>query len=835
MDDHEKTKATLLAEIQALRDRLHTSEATLQAIMHGEVDALVVTTEKGAQVFTLQSADASYRLLVEQMQQGAVLLSTDGLILYGNKSFSNLLGQPLENLIGSSFAQLVSPQDALLFQAWVNQAQQGDLHTLELFLIAASGLEIPVYLSISHLTLNNVVINCLVVTNLTEQKRHEKTLASERLARLILEQAGEAILVCNHSGTIIHASQVASHFWGKNLISQPFDSLSLYLASAPLPPAIQLTQQASESPQPKQPQPKVYFQIATVLNGASMQGVEVEVTTPQGRVLNLMLNARPLADMDNHFRGAVVILTDMTQRKQVETALRQSQLQLQQQLAEIETIYQCAPIGLNVIDPELRFVRINRRLADMNGLSIEAHLGHTIREVLPDLADAAEALLQQILVTGEPLLNVEITGKTPASPGIQRTWLESFWPIKNGDRVIGINTVCEEITDRKRLEADRQRAEAELRRTKDELELRVAERTVELRRINVELQQSESILRSFFNSGGTMMAILEMDGEAIRYISTNCAIADFWGTTPDTLKHQLVSQFATSPDQSNLLLQYCREAQTRQSPISFEYRHQPVADRDRQQPCWLTVSICPIAVTSSGHPQFAFIAQDISDLKQAEQNIAASLREKEVLLKEIHHRVKNSLAIVSGLLQMQARRTIDRDAHTILRDSQNRIASIALVHEKLYRSGDLANIDIAQYIKDLTIYLFDSYNISSDQIRLSVYVDPVCLDIETIIPYGLVINELVSNALKHAFPGDRRGEIQVRFSQSVSSQDPHHTVLTLVVHDNGVGFPPDFDLQQTRTLGLNLVQGLVRQIGASFEIRNQQGTEFKIVLIKPLA
>lgn len=152
---------------------------------------------------------------------------------------------------------------------------------------------------------------------------------------------------------------------------------------------------------------------------------------------------------DQHVAFAV----DLTQQKQTEALLRESQARVQRQLAEQRAIYHSAPIGLAVLDRDLRFVRINERLAQINGLSVEAHLNRTVREVLPDLADAAEPVLRSILATGQPLSNVEIIGETPAQPGVERTWLEHFLPLFEGDRVIGINMVCEEITESKRREA----------------------------------------------------------------------------------------------------------------------------------------------------------------------------------------------------------------------------------------------------------------------------------------------------------------------------------------------------------------------------------------------
>lgn len=219
------------------------------------------------------------------------------------------------------------------------------------------------------------------------------------------------------------------------------------------------------------------------------------------------------------------------------------------------------------------------------------------------------------------------------------------------------------------------------------------------------------------------------------------------------------------------------------------------------------------------------VQQDITEQKRAAEQIKVSLREKEVLLKEIHHRVKNNLGIVDGLLQMQSRRSSYPEVVATLRESQNRIASIALVHEKLYGSEDLANIDFAQYIADLTAHLFDSYNTHANQIKLTTQIEPISLDIDTAVPCGLIINELVSNALKYAFNA-QIGEIQVIFQQSSDH-------MALIVRDNGIGLPQDFDLKQTKTLGMTLVKGLVKQLKGTLDVNTQQGTTFTINLNRP--
>ncbi|MDY6807134.1 MAG: GAF domain-containing protein, partial [Cyanobacteriota bacterium] len=190
---------------------------------------------------------------------------------------------------------------------------------------------------------------------------------------------------------------------------------------------------------------------------------------------------------------------------------------------------------------------------------------------------------------------------------------------------------------------------------------------------------------------------------------------------------------------------------------------------------------------------------DISDRKKAGEQLKASLKEKELLLKEIHHRVKNNLLVVSNLLEFQADYTEDQDIIKVLEDSQNRIHSMALIHEKLYRSADLDKINFGEYLEDLVDNLFQSYNISETCIQFEFEIEPILLNVETANPCALIVNELLSNTLKHAFPEGRNGKVFLVLHQDANS------TITLIVRDNGIGFPKDFDFHNLESLGMELV------------------------------
>jgi PAS domain S-box-containing protein len=214
---------------------------------------------------------------------------------------------------------------------------------------------------------------------------------------------------------------------------------------------------------------------------------------------------------------------------------------------------------------------------------------------------------------------------------------------------------------------------------------------------------------------------------------------------------------------------------------------------------------------------------DITDHRVAEEKLAASLHEKEVLLKEIHHRVKNNMQVVFSLLSLQSDQIADPEAVKAFRESQNRVKSMALLHEKLYQSENLARIDFARYLGSLLDHLFQSFGSSAAHVQRVIDVPGVSLGLDTAIPCGLIVNELVSNALKYAFVGRDHGQVQLRMRADADRR--YH----LVVWDDGVGLPKEVDFRQAKTLGLQLVNMLTNQLHGSVEYRNGSGTEFHIV------
>ncbi len=304
----EKTQAQWIAENEELRARLEEAEATLEAIRRGDVDAIVVAGPAGDQVYTLTDADRIYRTLIEEMNEGALTVAQDGMILYANRRFADLVDAPLATVIGSSLQRWMAPESQAALVRLLSPHQQARQRT-ELTLATGSGAPIPVLLSVSQLTVDSAAdVYCVVASDLSEQKRTEQV--------------------------------------------------------------------------------------------------------------------------------------------------------IKDQLAEIQQYYDSTPVGLAVLDADLRYLRVNNLLAEINGIPAVDHIGRTVAEIAPTLEEQAQALAARVRATGEAVTEIELSGETISLPGVQRQWLEGWHPVKRADgEVIGYSVIVEEITERK--EAERALAESQ--------------------------------------------------------------------------------------------------------------------------------------------------------------------------------------------------------------------------------------------------------------------------------------------------------------------------------------------------------------------------------------
>ncbi|MCT7949572.1 PAS domain S-box protein [Ancylothrix sp. C2] len=439
---------------------------------------------------------------------------------------------------------------------------------------------------------------------------------------------------------------------------------------------------------------------------------------------------------------------------------------LQQQLTAVEA----ATNGIAVLNQNGDYIYLNNAHLKLFGYdNPEQLLGKSWRELYcPTEADRVEhEAFFQLAKTGQ--WRGETTGKKRDGSLFSQ---EVFLTLIEGG---GLICVCQDITYRKK-------AEEALQHAKDQLQ-------------------------AVLDAVPGLVSWIDSD---LRYLGANRHLAAMFNLPPETFVGQEIGFLQQKTEFCDFLREFfVKSNQTASQSITLDIDGEArsyliIAQKYQQGRACVSVGI------------------DITERKQAEEQLKASLRDKEVLLKEIHHRVKNNLQVISSLLKLQSRYTQDRTTLDMLRESQNRVKSMALIHEKLYQSTNLASIDFAEYLGNLTSNLLYSYTVDVNAVKLEIKAENASLNIDTAIPCGLLMNELVSNALKHAFPQGRQGKIWVEFSAL-----PEQKFL-LTVKDNGVGFPESLDWENSGTLGLRLVNSLVNQIDGTVEIDRTEGTKFQI-------
>lgn len=468
-------------------------------------------------------------------------------------------------------------------------------------------------------------------------------------------------------------------------------------------------------------------------------------------------------------------LQDITERIKAEQELRNSR---QKMLLHVER----TPLAVIEWNMDFCINGWNESAEKIFGWKKEEILGKSADVIVPDEVKGIVGRVWKELIQksgGERSTNENITkdGKR-----ILCEWYNTPL-IDDNEVVIGVASLVEEITERVKAE--------------------------DL------LKQQREYLRAVIDTDPNFVFAKDWDG---RFTLVNKAVAENYGTVPESLIGKTDGDFNTNADEVEHFLNYDREVIATGEPKFIP--EEKVTNSLTGQTKWYQTIKVPLKGTD-GQMQVLGVAADITARKAAEEITKRSLKEKELLLKEIHHRVKNNLQIIISLLKLQSKFVFDPRDMAIFNKSRSRVETMSLIHEKLYKSADISQIDIGNYLKDLVSHLLKAYKINTANIEFVINAENILMTIDTAIPCGLIVNELINNILKHAFPDGYIGKIELNLRRCGEN-------VILEVIDNGIGIPDSFDMDKSDSLGMQLIDTLVKQLDGIVEINNSNGTRFII-------
>jgi two-component system, sensor histidine kinase PdtaS len=585
----------------------------------------------------------------------------------------------------------------------------------------------------------------------------------------------------------------------------------------------------------------------------------------------------------------------------------------------LDVLLEQSGLGIAVLDSNLVYRYINPTLARFNGPTVDEHIGKTIAQVLPTLADSATPLLQQALL-GTPLRNFEIRVPTPSTPGEDALWLASYLPIQSNagcpDEVIGVLVIAENETLVQQLERTRREASELVRRVLDSLfsfvgimaldgtlldanrapleaagisiddvvgkkfwdcywwsydpaiQARVQDWVTraaqgEIIREDVgiriagdtrmtidfmlaplcsaegsithlipsandvsarvesehDLKDSEERFRRVVDS--TLNGLLLVDESGHIHLANQRAAEMFGYTVPELLTLNVDSLVPQEHSHRHAGLRdgYFRHAEAR----AMALRQELFARRRNGSLFPIEIGLTPLAF-QEGLRVLATVV-DVSVQKSIQAELMRALDEKTALLNEVHHRVKNNLQVVSSLLNLQAR-SLPHEVRGYFQESQDRIRAMALIHQLLYEQKSFEHVDAVSYVHRLVGLLKRSYLSCAANIRVSLNAPShLYVPLEVAQPFGLLLNELVTNSIKHAFVDRSQGEISVSLTEK-------NREVCIVIGDDGVGLPEGIAPGEARTLGFQLIPGLVEQMNATWRLLPGPGTHFEVTFFQ---
>ena len=646
------------------------------------------------------------------------------------------------------------------------------------------------------------------------RNNEERLRQSEEYYRTLVETSPDAIILVDAGGRVTFASQKTLEIFGIPAQTSIIGSSILDFV------------------EPKEI-PRVQERMVEILSGRSLPQInEYRLLKQDRRPFWGEISSSPLRDAVGRNVGLLLVLRDVSERKQAET-IQQIQYTIANAVATAETFFSLFETVRKELSALLDTTNFLIALYDEASGMLSAPFEKDEKDTIPQwpaeksLTGLVIKQKRSLLLNKEQIQQMFQTGTIEWIRSRAETWLGV--PLLINEKMLGAIVV----QSYDKLDAYDQNSIAVLEIIASQLSVYMERKRAESQREAAleELRQSEVQLQVILES--TADGILAIDNKG-KIIKTNKRFVELWRIPQDIL--------ATGDD--NTLLNYVLSQLI--NPEEFLAKVRLLYQSTAEDADTLTFKDGRIFERFSAPLFLSAVSigrvwsfRDVTERKKAEEQIRASLKEKVVLLQEIHHRVKNNLQIISGLLTMQADQSAGKSLGEIFHASQDRIRSIALIHEKLYGSHNLAEIAFDEYLRALTENLFTSHGVAAGRITAKYEMESVLFTIEKAIPLGLIVNELVTNALKHAFPNGRQGEIRIELhgykgakSYALKTDSGTlHCVPTceLIIADDGVGLPAGQVPEQQKTLGMNLVSMLARQLHAELKVKTGPGAEFRLL------
>jgi PAS domain S-box-containing protein len=518
---------------------------------------------------------------------------------------------------------------------------------------------------------------------------------------------------------------------------------------------------------------KLDYEMVKIKLGHSIKHFDTIMVKKNGALIDVSLYISPIYDQEGNMNGISTIAHDTSERKKIEGALKDSEEKYRELFNNANDMITVNTIEENGLPGN--FIDVNDVGINRLGYSRDEFLNMTPADIVANNKHS-EMPKNALKLSENGHIEFEIIHQTKDGKLIPVEINNHLFEL-NGNKVA--LAISRDISRRKKIENA--------------------------------LKKSEMKYRTIFENVQDMFYQTDNKG-IITEISPS--VERYSGYKPSELIGRSVETLYSNPDDRQLLLNKIEE---NGEAVDYEIKLKTKEDNV----LYVSSNVHFLYDSSKNVIGVEGSLRDVTERKNIEMQLKDSLFEKEMLLKEIHHRVKNNLMIISSLLNLQSSYIKDKESQEIFKESQNRAKSMALIHERLYQSTDLKRIDFGDYIESLSSELFRTYTTQNSIIELKINVEDIFLDINTAIPLGLIVNELITNSLKHAFPNGRNGEINVNFHKKDDNYE-------FILMDNGIGFPETIDYKNTESLGMQIIINLTEQIDGQIELNNENGTTFKI-------